>query len=64
MKQWFTGATLIEIGVYKVCCPRFIPGPQSTFYTDRFLIILVIPVILAIQVITIFLEITIAPYQC
>ena len=42
----------------------FIPSPQSTFYTDRFLIILVILVILAIQVNTIFLEITIAPYQC
>ena len=42
----------------------FIPSLQSTFYTDRFLIILVILAILAIQVITIFLEITIAPHQC
>ena len=56
--------------IYKVRCLCFIPGqcfipsPQSTFYNDRFLIILVILVILAIQVTTIILEITIAPYQC
>ena len=39
-------------------------GPQSAFYTDRFLIILVMLIILVIQVITIFFEISIAPYQC
>ena len=58
--------------MYKLCClhfiptcnPCFIPSLQSMFYTDCFLIILVILVILAIQVITIFLEKTIAPYQC
>ena len=53
--------------------PCFIPSPQSmstvrspqsTFYYDRFLIILVMLVILVIQVITIILEITIDPYQC
>ena len=55
------------IVIYKVYCPYFmpslcfIPSLQSMFYTDRFLIILVI---LANQVITIFLEITIVPYQC
>ena len=56
--------------VYKVCCPLFMPRPcfipssLSTFYTDHFRIILVILVILAIQAITIFLEITIMLYQC
>ena len=51
--------------------PCFIPSPQSmirspqsSFYTDRILIILVMLVILVIQVITIFLERTINPYQC
>ena len=41
-------------------------GPHSTvpFYTDHFLITLVMLVILVFQVLTIFLEITIAPYQC
>ena len=51
--------------------PCFIPSPQSmvhslqsSFYTDRILLILVMLVILVIQVITIFLERTVNPYQC
>ena len=39
-------------------------SPQSTFYTDHILIILVMLVILVIQDITIFLERSIDPYQC
>ena len=48
-----------------VCRPQSaVHSPQSTFYYDRFLIILVMLVILVIQVITIILQITIDPYRC
>ena len=50
--------------VHSPCPQSAVRSPQSTFYYDRFLIILVMLVILVIQVITIILEITIDPYQC